>query len=147
MVRRCAGSSQRRLSVAAEPLGSSGARGRRRSTVTQPPPMELLDTGSITQNLYRRSSAVDLNRRTSVASNGSTSTSSRQRSSDLEITDKDMERLLILYNSKKIELNSNSNREDDLKSNSSNSKGADTFTWVIFLVLGILAIFAYIICR
>ncbi|KAL5255781.1 hypothetical protein ACHWQZ_G011120 [Mnemiopsis leidyi] len=109
--------------------------------------MELLDTGSITQNLYRRSSAVDLNRRTSVASNGSTSTSSRQRSSDLEITDKDMERLLILYNSKKIELNSNSNREDDLKSNSSNSKGADTFTWVIFLVLGILAIFAYIICR
>ena len=63
--------------------GISGARVRRRSTVTQPPPHELLDIGSSTQNLYRRSSVVELNRRTSVASNSSTS--SRQRSSDLEV--------------------------------------------------------------
>ncbi|XP_063694873.1 uncharacterized protein LOC134826431 [Bolinopsis microptera] len=140
MVRRCAGSSQRRMSATAEPIGSSGSRSsRRRSSVIQPSSYELPEHSTSPINLNRRSSVVDLNRRTSVASNSS--------STDLDqITDKEMERLLTLYNSRKIEFNpmTMSVREEKLKS--VNSKGSDSVTLMILLVLGILAILAYVIC-
>ena len=58
---------------------------------------------------------------------------------NLQITDKDMERLLILYNSKKIELNTNSHREEDLKPNSSNSKVIAVKKSLKYLILNTFA--------